>query len=61
MLLVCLAYVVSLLQEMGFEKEVAKVKGRIIYAGYVGHTMLAVPITKKQERLLIDDLLKVAK
>ncbi len=58
---VCLAYVVSLLEAMGFEKEVAKVKGRIIYAGYVGHTMLAVPITKKQERLLIDDLLKVAK
>lgn len=57
---VCLAYVVSLLEEMGFEKEVAKVKGRIIYAGYIGNTMLGVTITKKQEKLLIEDLLKIA-
>jgi len=57
---VCLDYVVSLLEAKGFSKEVAKVKGRIIYAGYVGHTMLGVQITKKQEKLLIADLLKVA-
>jgi len=57
---VCLNYVISLLEGMGFSKDVAKVKGRIIYAGYVGHTMLGVTITKKQEKLLVADLLKVA-
>lgn len=58
---ICLGYVVSLLEAMDFSKEVAQVKGRIIYAGYVGHTMLGVQITKKQEKLLVADLLKVAK
>jgi len=55
----CLQYLESLFQAMGFTDDLVRAKARIIYAGYIGNIMLGGNIPIKQETLLVEELLKV--
>jgi len=57
---VCLQYLESLLQVMGFDDDLVQVKARIIYAGHIGNIMLGGEIAKNQKTLLVEELLKMA-
>ena len=56
----CTQYIETLLQGIGFSNDLARVKARIIYAGHIGNIMLSDDISKEQQTLLVEELLRLA-